>query len=646
MKNLGKITLMAILTVALNCHAATNENTALANNAKWYSVVKNKIFYSSNNGKTWNNLNAGLPNTIYPIRLHSSKNKVYLSTFSEGLFVLNKNDSIWKSLNSNLFLRQGFSEQNSYRKISAFTIDDKDENHLFVATKYNIFESTDGGLNWKPLPVTGLSNRVYITALHYSNGNLYLGTSYDGFYKISGNNAVSMSANLPHEAYTKSINFIEQISVIKSKSDSLYLGLYFGAGAFHYNKNEWKPIIDKNNFGPHDMVDDIDFINNKLVISSGGILYSNENGNITKNDNFKNVSVASQKPDFLLVDNTFIRLNKSDISAKQKNKVSSTIKAIYTPLPYLDSNLASVIKHINEFKLNGIVVDMKDDNGNILFDSKNPTAIEIKAVRANANVPKILKALKDNNIYTIARIVTFKDGTLFSAYANKYAIKDIRTGGPWQGTRQELWVDPHSEFVRNYNLSIAKELQDLGFDEIQFDYIRFPWDGDISNCNFSFKTTDIHKSEVITDFVKTAKKNLSVPISLDIYGFYTWYFFGGASGSMSIGQDVEELSVYADVICPMVYPSHFGNNFYSRYPHDIRPYKIVLDGGFRSVALTSSSTSIRPYLQAFDYMSPTWGTGYILHQINAARESNNDGYTFWNPEGVYKMLFDALKVGK
>jgi hypothetical protein len=283
---------------------------------------------------------------------------------------------------------------------------------------------------------------------------------------------------------------------------------------------------------------------------------------------------------------------------------------------------------------------MKDDSGYVLFDSKNTTAKEINSIRSNINISKILKSLKDNNIYSIARIVTFKDKMLFLGYSGKYAIKNIKDGSPWKGVPGEFWVDPHSEFVKNYNISLAKELEDMGFDEIQFDYVRFPSDGSVGNCYYPFKKyPDTYKSEVITDFIRLAKKSLSASISVDIYGFNAWYYFGN-----SIGQDMEELSAYTDVICPMVYPSHFGSLFYSKYPHDIRPYKIILDGGFRSIALSDSSVSIRPYLQAFKMMSPTWGTGYILHQINGAFESNCDGYIFWNAGGDYKMLFDALKI--
>jgi hypothetical protein len=488
---------------------------------------------------------------------------------------------------------------------------------------------------------------MYITALHYSDNNLYVGTSYDGFYKISGNTAKNLSANLPFEPYSKTMRFFEQISVIKSNLDSLYLGLYFGAGAFSCNKNQfaWKSLLDKNFINPYDTVDDIAFVNNKLLISCGGFLYSNENGKLTKDDSYKNILVKSEKPDCLLVDissekSIFLQLNKPSISTKSKNKMSSAKKAIYTNLPYINKNLNSIIKQMNDSKLNSVVIDMKDDFGNVLFDSKNTTAKDINAIRKNVDVLKILKSLKDNNIYSVARIVTFKDEKLFLGYSGKYAIKNVRDGSPWRGVPGEFWVDPHSEFVQNYNIALAKELQDLGFDEIQFDYIRFPSDGAIGNCYYSFrKHPDTYKSEVVTDFIRLAKKSLSVPVSVDIYGFNSWYYFGN-----SIGQDMEELSVYADVICPMVYPSHFGGYFYSKYPHDIRPYKIVLDGGFRSIALSDSSVSIRPYLQAFKMMSPTWGSGYILHQINGAFESNCDGYTFWNAGGDYKILFNALLI--
>jgi photosystem II stability/assembly factor-like uncharacterized protein len=632
--NKSKFILMAAITIAL----------AFTNASAWYSIAKNKIFHSPDNGKTWKELNKGLPDTTFPIRLYPFKNKIYLTTFSEGLFVLNKNDTVWKSLNSELFLRRSSMKQNPYRKISAFTVSDKDENHLFAATKHSLYESTDGGLKWKALPLSNLPEIMYITALNYSNNNLYLGTSFGGFYRVLNNSVESLSANLPYEPYSKVMNFYEQSSVIKSKLDSVYLGLYFGAGIFSSNKNKfaWKPFIDKNNFGAWDTVDDIDFTNDGLLISSGGSLYSAKNGKTTKDSSYKNILVNSEKPDGLLIDGIFIKFKKPSISLRERNKVSSAKKVVYTSLPYINKNLDYVLKHINNSELNSVIIDMKDDEGLVLFKSKNATAIEIKSVMAGIDISKIMKVLKENNIYTIARIVTFKDKMLYSAYSGKYAIKDSKTGLPWKASETEFWVDPNSEFVQNYNISLAKEIQDLGFDEIQFDYVRFPSYSQTGNAKYSFKKyPDAYKSEVITDFIRLAKKSLSAPVSVDIYGFTAWYYYGN-----SIGQDIEELSAYTDVLCPMVYPSHFGSLFYAKYPHDIRPYKIVLDGGLRSLALSDASTSIRPYIQGFDLMSPTWGTEYILHQINAAYESNNDGYSLWNTGENYKVPFDALEIKK
>jgi hypothetical protein len=635
------------ILLALTIISCSKFQVSEANTSELYAIANYKVFHSSNNGKNWTELNKGLPNKMFPIRLYSSPNKIYLATFSEGLFVLDKGDTTWRSLNSNHFLRRSTMEDRLYRKISAFAVNEQNENHLFAATKHSLYESTDGGLNWKHLRVSGLSSRLYITALHYANNSLYVGTSYGGFFRVTGNSARNLSTNLPSEPYSQTMRFVEQISVIKSKLDSVYLGFYFGAGVFSCNKTQfaWRPFLDKNILGRFDTVDDIGFVGNQLFISSAGSLYYNEDGQIIKDDSYRNILVRSERPDGLLIDTNFdsgifIQFKKPRITTKSRNMASSSKRAIYTSMHYINRNLDSLIKQINDSELNSIVIDMKDDNGLILFDSKNTTAREINAIRARADISRILKELKDNDIYTIARMVTFKDRALFLGYSNRYAIRDVRNKAPWRGTEGEFWVDPHSEFVQNYNVSLAKEIQDLGFDEIQFDYVRFPSDGAVANCLFPFrKQPDTYRSEVITDFVRLAKKNLTVPVSVDIYGFNSWYHFGN-----SIGQDMEELSAYVDVICPMVYPSHFGSRFYSKYPHDIRPYRIVLDGGFRAIALADSSVSIRPYLQAFNMMSPTWSPQYILHQINGARESNNDGYTFWNAHVNYKMLFDAFRI--
>jgi len=142
----------------------------------------------------------------------------------------------------------------------------------------------------------------------------------------------------------------------------------------------------------------------------------------------------------------------------------------------------------------------------------------------------------------------------------------------------------------------------------------------------------------LIDFLKKAKKSLNIPVSVDIYGFNSWYHFGNW-----IGQDMEELSHVVDIICPMVYPSHFGNRFYHDIDREARPYRIVHDGAMRSMHMINRSAGIRPYLQAFNVLSPTWGPGYIALQIEASNNSGCSGYTLWNANGDYTVPYSALK---
>ncbi|HPJ39913.1 MAG TPA: putative glycoside hydrolase, partial [Spirochaetota bacterium] len=128
-------------------------------------------------------------------------------------------------------------------------------------------------------------------------------------------------------------------------------------------------------------------------------------------------------------------------------------------------------------------------------------------------------------------------------------------------------------------------------------------------------------------------REIAVPISVDLYGFTAWYRFGNL-----IGQDIEEFAEIVDVISPMVYPSHYGTRFYMNGERRLRPYKIVRDSGLRSLYITDGTALIRPYLQAFNLLSPTWGTEYIQLQIKGARESGGSGFIFWNAGGNYEMV--------
>jgi len=229
-------------------------------------------------------------------------------------------------------------------------------------------------------------------------------------------------------------------------------------------------------------------------------------------------------------------------------------------------------------------------------------------------------------------MVVFKDQRLFQAFDTKYAIKDGATKKAWRGNPKEYWVDPYSEFVHSYNIAIAKEAQKAGFDEVQFDYIRFPTDGPVHRCVYTFKPTNgIYKYEAIAAYLRSAKQVLHVPISVDVYGFTVWYEFG-----QWLGQDIEAMASIVDVLCPMVYPSHYGRKFFDGSIDSGDYYAIVTESNRR--ALMKSQAYVRPYLQAFKMLSPGWGYDYIQKQIQACSDVGVQGYILWNAGRDYGVL--------
>jgi hypothetical protein len=315
-------------------------------------------------------------------------------------------------------------------------------------------------------------------------------------------------------------------------------------------------------------------------------------------------------------------------------------KALYANPHVARKNIDGLIAAAEACKMNALVIDMKDDFGAIFFPTKNSTAKQIGACKNPLDVKSFLSKLHAKNMYAIARMVVFKDKYLYRAFEGAHAVADSTTGGSWTGNPGEFWLDPYSEFVHKYLIDLAVELESLGFDEIQFDYIRFPSDGPVERCRFRHrKDAAIFKSEVITDFLRLAKKSISIPISVDVYGITGWYHFG-----YRIGQDFEAMAEYADVLCPMVYPSHFGTTFYrNKTTREALPGFLVGESVVRAQMLAGKKTVIRPYLQAFNLLSPTWGVDYILTQIHAAEKAGANGFSFWNAKGDYEMVMRAMK---
>ncbi|MDY6968795.1 MAG: putative glycoside hydrolase [Spirochaetota bacterium] len=614
---------------------------------------------SEDSGNSWKDFNMGLPKDCVPITIKSdSSGNLYLTTKENGIYKLPNGNALWESINSKDFLaRSLLNSEKRYRKISALSIDYQNTQKVLIATKHSIFSSKDGGKSWKRISMRGLKKRNYITALAIGRkGDVFAGTSFNGMFRKNSSKFVKKTSGLPREPYAGRLSFYDEIAAIAidtNNKNKIYTAINFHGGVFVSSNRgkSWQDLkipIKNNAFVK---IFDLNHYDNSLFVSTSAGIFRMCTKNmewslLELDDLFKKIPDNPSLLSLLFIDKSkkypplFYSI-KEPVLQKSKNLLNnaSDKRAIYTSIPSIRRNFKGLVETILKCNLNAIVIDMKDDLGDIYFPSKNVYANEIGAIKRYRQIKEVLKTLKDNNIYTIARIVVFKDKNLYKAYKNKYAVWDKKLNKPWKGNPREFWVDPHSEFVRRYNVDIAKEAQDIGFDEIQFDYIRFPSDGPLTRCLYRHNGRKyIYKSEVMSDFLIQAKRNIDAPISVDIYGYNAWYHFGNW-----IGQDLEAFSEIVDVICPMVYPSHFGKSFYMKGPREKRPYRIVYNSGKRALMLMTGKAALRPYLQAFKMYSPTWGKGYIKNQVQGASESGCSGYTFWNARGDYKILRKALQ---
>jgi hypothetical protein len=331
--------------------------------------------------------------------------------------------------------------------------------------------------------------------------------------------------------------------------------------------------------------------------------------------------------------------------------------------PYLDL--------IRERNLDMVVIDMKDDYGRLRFNPKDPAIAAKGRVFRPLDIESLLAEMKSRGIYTAARIVVFKDPVLAGREGGKYAVWDSRNNKAWVGyhdsrlkkddpaladRREDLteilpaadpayvtlrtyyderWVDPYSEEVWDYIAAVAAELHERGFDEIQFDYIRFPTDGaNLGDAQYRWQDRGMDMESAIISFLMHIRPRIRAPISIDIYGANGWYRTGARTG-----QEVELLAPWVDVICPMYYPSHFEQDFLAQNPPELRPYRIYFQGVLRTSRIGRGQIIVRPYVQAFylnvSYDRRYYNTDYVRRQTQGVRDAGSPGLTYWNNSGRY-----------
>lgn len=292
-------------------------------------------------------------------------------------------------------------------------------------------------------------------------------------------------------------------------------------------------------------------------------------------------------------------------------------------------------------EINGLVINVKDDNGFITYNShveivqemNKETAIPIR------DIENMLQILKEYDIYTIGRIVAFKDKN-FAVLSPEHSIQ-FKTGGTWldPNSGNIPWINPFDQYVWDYNLAIAKEAALLGFDEIQFDYVRFPDGAKTYNEITEFPGRDGRdKDQAVADFLEYSKEELepyNVNLSADVFGIITrtWDDY-----PEDIGQTWILMGKHVDNLAPMVYPSHYSTGWYNLENPNANPYLVVKGSMEEAIEKNSSMKNppiIRPWIQDFDWAGIEYGPDKIRDQIVAAKELGIFEYMVWNPSNVY-----------
>lgn len=311
-------------------------------------------------------------------------------------------------------------------------------------------------------------------------------------------------------------------------------------------------------------------------------------------------------------------------------------KALYLTVygigaPFLRDPALEVIEKSG---LNALVIDLKGDRGLIPYPSKLPLAARIGAqkLRTVPDLKELVASLKSKGIYLVGRVVVFKDDLLAAAHP-QWAIRTAG-GGLWKDREGLAWIDPSRREAWDYTLSVAEEAAAAGFDEIQFDYVRFPDTGGLVFANAHDESTRV---AAITDFLREARRRLApynVFTAMDSFGYVCWN-----QNDTGIGQRLEDLATAVDIISPMLYPSGFQFGI-PGYRNPVQnPYEIVylsLEECKRRTADTA--VRYRPWLQAFtDYAfgRKAFGADEIAKQTKASRDAGTDGWMLWNPRNVY-----------
>lgn len=323
------------------------------------------------------------------------------------------------------------------------------------------------------------------------------------------------------------------------------------------------------------------------------------------------------------------------------------VKALYVNAwAFGSSKLASLVRLADSTEINAFVVDVKDDTGCLLYPSQVKVAQAIGATRCvrTRDVRSRLDTLRAHDIYPIARIVVAKD-PLLAEHRPGWSVQH-RDGGLWRDRIGSAWVDAFNDSVWIYAAQLAEEAVRLGFAEVQFDYVRFPDEPKEAMALAIFQARRPGESQRAgvqagVAILVNRLQPLGVPVTFDIFGLTA-----SATGDLGIGQVWEDFITVADVVLPMVYPSHYYRGSWGLAWPNAEPYRVVRNALREAIERSrpfAKSATIRPFLQAFTLgrRKPRYTPHEIREQIRAAEELGITSWVLWNPRSVYQR--DSLR---
>jgi hypothetical protein len=318
------------------------------------------------------------------------------------------------------------------------------------------------------------------------------------------------------------------------------------------------------------------------------------------------------------------------------------------------ARMASLLEIARRTEINAFVIDIKESDTYLTYgDSRIELARAIGAHQRPASqwLPELLDSLRAENIYPIARIVVFKDHMLAEKRPD-LAIRH-RDGGVWKDQRGKPWVDPYNRVVWDFNVDIAREALEMGFSEIQWDYVRFPDVTATLQRTMSFPAADGRsRAENIRDFVAYSRERLAEyrpAITADVFGLVTH-----VANDLGIGQQWELLMPEVEALLPMVYPSHYYAGSYGFSRPVERPYEIVrmalTDAAERTEHLRSTGVTVGEVVPWLEAMTATWlspvvryGPEHLRAQIQATYDAGLKSWVLWNPGSRFDVFLPALR---